>query len=134
MARMTRSIRLRAGAVLVPLCLCACASGESNLEKLFKGIHPADALAVAGAVWLAHEYAQPWSERVVDQGAGRFRVEVARAAWSGGGEGDFGRRFGAIGERTCGSFRVLSYRERFEPEQFAGARRIGEGVIECQDR
>jgi hypothetical protein len=114
------------------LGLGACASGESQLEKFTRGINPVDGAAVLGVAWLASEYARPWDEQVLEQGAGRYRIEVARMAWSDVGEGDFGRRFKALGARACGGYRLLSYSERLEPAQFAGVRRIAEGVIECQ--
>ena len=113
------------------LGLGACASGESNLEKFAAGIHAADGAAVVGSVWLVDRAERDWSERVVPQGEGRYRVAVARGPFSGMGEGDFARRFRAASERTCAGYRMLSYDERYEPAGLAGASRVAEGLIQC---
>lgn len=130
MPRMMGTMR-RAGDVLLALALGGCASGDSRVERFAEGIHAVDGAAVIGALWLAHTYARPWSEHVEDRGGGRYRLEVTRAAWSGAGEGDFARRLFDLGSRTCAEYRLLSYRERLDPGNLAGAGRIAEGLIDC---
>jgi len=93
------------------------------------------AVVAVGALVLSEKPEVGWDAKTADQGERRFRIEIRRVAWTGSGEGDFGRRFDReaqrlVSEHGCNAYRVLTYRERYEPA-LTGGSRIAEGIIEC---
>src|SRR5882672_10217196 len=76
-----------------------------------------------------------WDAKIADAGERRFRIEIRRIAWTGSGEGDFGRRFDREAERVvsehgCSAYIILTYRERYEAA-LTGGSKVAEGIIEC---
>lgn len=120
--------------------LTGCETGTGKLQSYFDQVNQTDALVFVGAVVGAVMYsnANPdfaWKASVTEAGTGRYRISIARAAWTGTGEGEFSGRFGreaekVAAEHSCKRFKVLSYNERYQSQNL-GSQKVGEGVIQC---
>jgi hypothetical protein len=133
-----RSLRRVLLAHCAALGLAACADGTSHIEAAFAPVHPLDAAVAAAALVYLHPLDNAdagWRAASTDIGDGQYRISVTRAAWNGGGEGEFSRRFDSeagrvAAARSCSGFTILSYQERYEA-QLVGAMKVAEGLIEC---
>lgn len=128
-------------ACVASLALAGCGTGTSRIEAMLDAIHPVDVAVVGGIVIavVGSNLIEPdlaWRSSIAETGAGRYRISIVRAFWSGVGEGEMSGRFGREAERiaaarSCTRFKVLSYQERYEAQNF-GSQKVGEGVIQCE--
>lgn len=122
--------------LLLPI-LAACASGESRVETMLKGITPLDAVALAGIGYLVYEASgkSVWQAETRGVGEGLFRVTLKRDRFASSGDGEALLLFRRHAERiaaaqSCAGYRIVEFHERYD-SKLIGSQRIAEGLIAC---